>query len=122
MRPRRKPRANVAPAVRQLAEPSPTPTPSWLAPVVGTVVALAAAALYASTAARDIVVGDTSELITAAITLGVVHAPGYPLFTVLGHLFSAVPVGPLPFRVNLMSAVFDAAAVLVPGGGRLGFL
>ena len=48
------------------------------------------------------VVGDTSELITAAITLGVVHAPGYPLFTVLGHLFSVVPVGPLPFRAPLL--------------------
>src|ERR1700726_5234076 len=71
----------------------------------------AAGLLYFFTAARDIVVGDTPELITAAATLGVAHEPGYPLFTMLGHLFSLLPIGPLPFRVNLFSVVCDAAAV-----------
>jgi len=49
--------------------------------------------LYFLTAARDIVVGDSPELIMAAVTLGVAHAPGYPLFTMLGHLFSLLPFG-----------------------------
>jgi hypothetical protein len=63
------------------------------------------------TAARDIVVGDSPELITAAVTLGVAHAPGYPLFTMLGHLFSLVPLGSIPFRVNLLSVVCNAVAI-----------
>src|SRR6202030_895093 len=34
-----------------------------------------------------------------------------PLFTMLGHLFSLVPLGSLPFRVNLFSVVCDASTV-----------
>src|SRR5438132_9897379 len=67
--------------------------------------------LYFLTAARDIVVGDSPELITAAVTLGVAHAPGYPLFTMLGHLFSLLPFGSLPSRVNLLSVTCDALAI-----------
>ena len=80
----------------------------WLGAIV---VTIAAAGLYFLTAARDIVVGDTPELITAAANLGVAHEPGYPLFTMLGHLFSMVPCGPLPFRINLLSVVCDAFTV-----------
>lgn len=75
------------------------------------VVSLGAGLLYFMTAARDFVVGDSPELITAAVILGVPHPPGYPLFTMLGHLFSLLPIGPIPFRVNLVSVVCDALAV-----------
>jgi hypothetical protein len=81
---------------------------SWCAAFLVTV---AAALLYFLTAARDIVVGDTPELITAAVTLGVAHPPGYPLFTILGHLFSLLPLGPIPFRVNLLSVVCDSITI-----------
>lgn len=67
--------------------------------------------LYYLTAARDIVVGDTPEFITAAAILGVPHPPGYPLFTMLGHLFSLLPLGPIPFRVNLVSVTCGALTV-----------
>ncbi|MGH8100617.1 MAG: glycosyltransferase family 117 protein, partial [Chthoniobacterales bacterium] len=70
-----------------------------------------AGVLYFLTAARDIVVGDSPELTMAAATSGVAHPPGYPLFTMLGHLFSLVPLGPIPFRVNLLSAVSNALTV-----------
>src|ERR1700694_1305634 len=75
------------------------------------VVVGAAALLYFLTAARDIVVGDTPEYITAAVTLGVPHPPGYPLFTMLGHLFSSLPLGPITFRVNLLAVTCDALTV-----------
>src|SRR2546430_17664683 len=74
------------------------------------VVTIAAGVLYFLTAARDIVVGDSPELIMAAVTLGVPHAPGYPLFTMLGHLFSVLSFGSVPFRVNLLSVACDALA------------
>jgi hypothetical protein len=80
----------------------------WLGALAVTV---AAGILYFFTAARDIVVGDTPELITAAATLGVAHPPGYPLFTMLGHVFSLIPIGSIPFRVNLLSVVCDAFTV-----------
>jgi len=80
--------------------------------LVGAAVVVGAAGLlYSLTAARDIVVGDTPELITAAVTLGVAHPPGYPLFTMLGHVFSLLPFGPIPFRLNLLAATCDALTV-----------
>jgi hypothetical protein len=57
------------------------------------------------------VVGDGAEFITVAAVLGVPHPPGYPLFTMLGHFFSLLPLGSIPFRVNLMSVVCDSLAV-----------
>jgi len=78
---------------------------------VGALIAAAAAVLYWLTAARDFVLGDTPELMTAAITLGVPHPPGYPLFTMLAHLFSLWPGGAVPFRVNLLSAACGTGTV-----------
>jgi len=88
-----------------LAEENPKP---WLGAII---VTLAAGTLYFLTAARDIVVGDTPELITAAATLGVPHEPGYPLFTMLGHVFSLLPFGSIPFRINLLSVTCHALTV-----------
>src|SRR5213080_3567011 len=81
---------------------------TWIGAIAVTAIA---GVLYFLTAARDIVVGDSPELIMAAVTLGVAHAPGYPLFTMLGHLFSVLPFGSIPFRVNLLSVACDALAV-----------
>jgi hypothetical protein len=54
---------------------------------------------------------DSGELITAANTLGIAHPPGYPLYVLLGKLFTLLPVGDIAYRVNLMSAFFAAASV-----------
>lgn len=40
----------------------------------------------------------------AAAGLGVAHPTGFPLFTMLGHLFASLPLGPIPFRLALLSA------------------
>src|SRR5215471_20160927 len=92
-----------------LARPSGFDRPDYVA---GAAVTAAAAALYLLTAARDLVFGDTPELVTAAITLGIPHPPGYPLLTMLGHLFSLMPFGPLPFRVNLLAVACGVAAAV----------
>src|SRR5438876_11062753 len=77
----------------------------------GVIVVALVFGVYVATAARDLVFGDTPELVAAAATLGVAHAPGYPVWTPLGHPFSLLPVGPLPFRVGLLSALSGAACV-----------
>ncbi|HUO58679.1 MAG TPA: DUF2723 domain-containing protein [bacterium] len=51
---------------------------------------------------------DSPETITASVLLGIPHPPGYPLHTLLGHLFSLLPLSHYPFRVNLLSAVLSA--------------
>jgi hypothetical protein len=52
---------------------------------------------------------DSGDLVTAAYTLGTAHPPGYPLFLLLGKLFTLLPLGEVAYRVNLMSALFAAA-------------
>ncbi len=56
---------------------------------------------------------DSGDLVTAAYTLGIAHPTGYPLFALLGRAFTLLPIGDVAYRVNLMSAVFAAAAVSI---------
>lgn len=83
------------------------------AAAIAAVAAIAAFALYLSTLAPTVATGDSGELATVAATLGLAHPPGYPTFTMLGHLFTLLPFGDPAYRVNLMSAVLGAAGVLV---------
>jgi len=77
---------------------------------------LAALALYVPRTYRALaVVGDSAELVTAAATWGVPHAPGYPLYTLVARLATRVPAFDLPFRVHVTSALFHAATVGVVG-------
>lgn len=80
----------------------------WLAPL-GVFVTLLA--LYVVSLAPTVVGGDSGELTAAAVTGGVPHPPGYPVFALLARLFAALPLGPsIAWRVNLLSAVSTAAA------------
>ena len=54
--------------------------------------------------------GDSGELITSAYFLGIPHPPGYPLFNILGKLFTLMPISSVAWRVNLSSAVFHLGA------------
>jgi len=54
---------------------------------------------------------DSAELTTAAYRLGLMRATGYPLYILVGKLFSLLPVGDVGYRLNLMSAVFGALTV-----------
>ena len=67
--------------------------------------------LYAALASRDVMFGDARELVASAAHNGVAHPPGYPLWIVLAHLATLVPIGPLPYRVNLTASVFHAVTV-----------
>ncbi len=53
---------------------------------------------------------DSGDLVTAAINLGVPHPTGYPLYTLLAHLFTRLPGEPAR-NVNLFSALCGAVAV-----------
>jgi hypothetical protein len=69
------------------------------------------AALYLATLYPSVAGGDSGELTAAALTGGVPHPSGYPLFALLARLFAALPLGHSPaWRVNLLSAVSTAAA------------
>ncbi len=72
---------------------------------------LALFAVYAAGACRTIYVGDSGELVAAVHTLGVPHPTGYPLYVLVGKLWTLlVPVGSIAYRMSLFSAACAAAA------------
>lgn len=56
---------------------------------------------------------DSAELAVASYVLGIPHPPGFPLYVVIGRLFTLLPFGDIGFRLNLFSAVACAATVFV---------
>ncbi|MBM4388583.1 MAG: DUF2723 domain-containing protein, partial [Deltaproteobacteria bacterium] len=66
---------------------------------------------------------DSPELIASSHILGIPHPPGNPLYILPAKFASLIPIGSVPFRINLLSALFGAlsAAVLflmIRGIGR----
>ncbi|HXC53498.1 MAG TPA: DUF2723 domain-containing protein [Candidatus Limnocylindrales bacterium] len=74
------------------------------------VIFLACLTVYLRTLHPTVSGGDSGELVFVAWKLGVAHAPGYPLYTMLAHAFTWLPSGSIAWRVNLLSAVCDAGA------------
>ncbi|MBI3449004.1 MAG: DUF2723 domain-containing protein [Acidobacteria bacterium] len=68
-------------------------------------------AVYAFGACRTIYVGDSGELVTAVYLLGIPHPSGYPLYVLLGKLWTLIaPFGSIAFRMSLFSAAAAAGA------------
>jgi hypothetical protein len=93
---------------------------AWLVSRADAVIAAALAAgglaLYTATLLPGIGAGDTAELQRVAPTLGLAHPTGYPLYTLLGWLWSHLPIGGTPaWRMNMFSATAAALAVGVLG-------
>jgi hypothetical protein len=76
---------------------------------------LAALLVYFLTMAPDLTWSnfgsDGGELITASITSGIAHPPGYPTYIFLGKIAALLPFGSVAWRFNFFSAVSAATAV-----------
>ena len=73
-------------------------------------VAVVAFVFYVLTLAPSVVFIDSGELATGAATLGIAHPTGYPLFSLVGYLFTHLPIGgSMVYKANLMAAFFCAA-------------
>lgn len=79
--------------------------------LLGVTVALAAFGLYILTLAPSVMPGDYAEFQLCAAVLGVPHPTGYPLYVLLGKLFTLLPFGDVAYRVNFSSAAYMAGAV-----------
>ncbi len=98
------------------------------AALIGGVVAIFVGILYIGTLAPTVLpygapdTLDSPMLQTEVSVLGVGHPTGYPTYMMLTHLFTYLPTGDSAYRVNLASAVYGLAAVLVVylAGLRLG--
>jgi hypothetical protein len=69
--------------------------------------------VYILTAAPTVFGFDSAEYAAAAYNLGVPHPTGYPLYLLLGKLFTYLPFGDVAYRLNLMSGFFSSATVTV---------
>lgn len=103
---------------------TPAPRFLWSAGIVGDITCLARAdiflaagaafvalVVYLLTLAPSVTGEDSGELIAAAYTMGIAHPPGYPIWCLLGHAFTYIPIGSIGWRVNFMSAFFAAWTV-----------
>jgi hypothetical protein len=55
---------------------------------------------------------DSGEFIATSWILGLPHPPGNPVYTMLGRIFSLVPIETVAWRVNFMSALASALTCL----------
>lgn len=68
--------------------------------------------VYVFSAYPTIAGGDSPELSTAAIVLGIPHAPGFPLYVIAGKLFSVImPFGNYGYRLNIFSSLLLAISL-----------
>ncbi|MEA3345520.1 MAG: DUF2723 domain-containing protein [Chloroflexota bacterium] len=76
---------------------------------------LGSLALYLCTLAPTLLPADAGEFQFVAPLLGVAHPPGYPLYTLLGKLFTLIPLGDPAYRVNLLSAFAGSLTLALVG-------
>ena len=82
--------------------------------------------LYGLTMPVDVVFEDDGLFLLNGVFLGVEHPPGYPVFTLVHHLFQEFPLGTAAVKGHLLSALFASGAcvfvflvVVELGVGRL---
>ena len=74
------------------------------------IVFVVALAVYLFTMAPTVALIDSGELTDAAWSLGNAHPPGFPLFVLVTHFFTMLPIRSVAWRANVASAFFSAAA------------
>ncbi len=67
-------------------------------------------ACYLATASAHGYWLDGGEFVGAAVSLGIAHPPGHPLQALIAKAFTLLPIGSIPLRVALQSAVLGALA------------
>lgn len=96
--------------LQQIVENSPLRVKNSILPLSAFIFSFA---LYVKTLMPSVGFGDTGDFITASYLLGIPHPTGYPLYTLLGKLFTLIPLSSIAYRVNLVSAFFAALTIAV---------
>ncbi len=65
-------------------------------------------AVYVLTASHDVALEDDGLFLMTGAHLGIAHPPGYPIYTLILHLFMQLPFGTPAFLGHLLSAVLGA--------------
>jgi hypothetical protein len=95
------------------------PLRRWGAALLGAALVILFSVLYAGTLAPTVLpygAPDTldSPMLQAEVSvLGIGHPTGYPTYMMLTHLYTYLPIGDPAHSINLASAIYGVAAVLV---------
>src|SRR5687767_13126831 len=79
---------------------------------VAAFVFLAPLTVYTLTVNNSVPFWDSGEFIATSYILGIPHAPGTPLYVLIGRLFAMLPIHNVALAVNWLSALASALAVL----------
>ncbi len=80
--------------------------------IAGIFIFLAINLIYLFTTSLDYQWGDGIELTISSNKLGVCHPTGYPLYAIIGKIFTSLPFGTIAFRMHYFSAVTSSLTVL----------
>ncbi len=70
--------------------------------------------VYLHNLSQSVYAGDSGDFLSAAVTRGIPHPSGYPLYTMIGIFFTSLPFGGTPaFQFGIFSALISAGSVLV---------
>jgi tetratricopeptide (TPR) repeat protein len=94
----------VTAAIRRLGDPTNA--------LVATLLFLFTLAVYTITLTPTTPFWDSGEFIATSYILGVPHAPGTPLYVLLGRVFTLFPFGNVAQRVNWLSAISSSLTLL----------
>lgn len=83
----------------------------WFDYVLAILIFVVALTGYIKTLTPSIGAGDSGELTTTLYNMGASHAPGYPLYGIVGKLFTYLSFGDIGYRVNIYTAATAAGAV-----------
>lgn len=82
--------------------------------IFGIIAAVIAFSVYLATLAPTVWFIDSGELSAVASTMGIAHPTGYPLFTIIGHIFTLLPFSDSEvYKLNVMSAFFCAVGIFI---------
>lgn len=79
--------------------------------ILASLLTLGVLVLYIQTLVPSILDGEPGVYQYISSVLGIPDPPGFPLYMLLGYLWSLLPVGTLAYRMNLLSAFFGALTV-----------
>lgn len=77
------------------------------------IVGLISLGTYIMTLTPSVSAGDNGELTSAIFFLGLGHAPGYPIHSLFGKIFTFLPINNIGWRANFYSAASTSFSVIL---------
>jgi tetratricopeptide (TPR) repeat protein len=69
--------------------------------------------VYLATLSPTVFYRDTPEFVNTAFSLGISHPAGFPIYNLMAKAVTFLPMGAIPFKVNLFSSLMACLALLV---------